>query len=454
MNNSSLNGWSPSSADTAPHIVIVGAGFGGLWAAKALADKPVQVTLIDRNNYHTFLPLLYQVAAAELEPEQIGYPVRGILRHMENVHFALAEVTAINPGQNTLTTTTGKIRYDILILAAGSTTQFFGIPGAAAHTFSLKTMDEAVHLRNHILYCFERAANTSDDAERCRLLTFVVVGGGATGVEYAGALAELIYGPVKKDFPEIDIDLVSILLVEASNQLLSAMPENSSLYAQEQLQKMGVELHLNMPVTAVSSTSLTFADGSARETETVIWVAGVGGESLPAASGLEVLGNGRVPVEPSLQLAHYDNIYAVGDLAAFADKNDNLLPMVAQVAMQQGHWAARNILRQLDNLPVEPFLYKDKGTMATIGRNRAVVSLSGRAFNGFLAWIIWLFIHIFYLIGFRNRIMVMISWAFKYLKFEQTVRLILPSSPAMKRDVNRLEPEQNLSEKIDETPSN
>lgn len=454
MNNSSLNGASPSSADTTPHIVIVGAGFGGLWAAKALADKPVRVTLLDKNNYHTFLPLLYQVAAAELEPEQIGYPVRGILRHMENVQFALAEVTAVNPGQNTFTTTDGDIRYDYLILAAGSTTQFFGIPGAAAHAYSLKTMDEAVYLRNHILSCFERAASTDDDAERRRLLTFVVVGGGATGVEYAGALAELIYGPVKKDFPEIDIDQVSILLAEASDQLLNAMPENSSLYAAEQLQKMGVELLLNTPVTAVSPTSLTFADGSARETETVVWVAGVGGESLPAASGLEVLGNGRVPVKPSLQVDHHDNIYVVGDLAAFADEDNNLLPMVAQVAMQQGHWAARNILRQLRNLPLEPFEYKDKGTMATIGRNRAVVSLYGRAFNGFLAWIIWLFIHIFYLIGFRNRIMVMISWAFKYMNFEQTVRLILPSSPAMKRDLNRVENEQNPLEKIDETPSN
>ena len=437
--------------NSVPHIVIIGAGFGGLWAARALADQPVRVTLLDRNNYHTFLPLLYQVAAAEIEPEQIGYPVRGILRHMKNVNFALADVTAVNPAQNSITTTKEEIEYDYLMLATGSTTQFFGIPGAAEHAFSLKTMEEAVYLRNHILARFERAANTTDEAVRQRLLTFVVVGGGPTGVEYAGALSELIYGPIKKDFPEIDIDLVSIILVEASDKVLNGMPEKSSQYAQEQLQKMKVDLLLNTPVTAVSANSLTFADGSTQETDTVVWVAGVGGESLAAASGLDVLGNGRVPVMPSLQLAHHDNIYVVGDLAAFVDEKENYLPMVAQVAMQQGHRAAKNILRQINNQPVTPFQYKDKGSMATIGRNRAVAAFNGRAFNGFFAWFIWLFIHIFYLIGFRNRIMVMLSWAIRYLTFEQTVRLILPSSFAIQNYLERIENEPQAVENIYES---
>lgn len=437
-NNRSQENLAAGLAESVPHVVIVGAGFGGLWAARKLAGKPVRVTLYDRNNYHTFQPLLYQVAAAEIEAEQIGYPVRGILRHMKNVQFALANVTAVNPNRHSIITSEAEIDYDYLILATGSVTQFFATPGAAEHAFPLKSMAEAVYLRNHILSCFEKAAQTEDEALRRQLLTFVVVGAGPTGVEYAGALAELIYGPLKKDFPEIDMDLVSIMLVEAADRVLNAMLEESSVYAQNQLTKMGVDLRLNLSVTAVSATDLSFADGTAQPTNTVVWVAGVGGESLPAESGIDVLRNGRVPVQPTLQLANHPTIYVVGDLAAFAEEEDELLPMVAQVAMQQGELAAKNIVRQLNDKPLEPFQYKDKGTMATIGRNRAVVNLNGRAFKGFFAWVIWLFIHILYLIGFRNRIVVMISWAIRYLTFEQTVRLILPSSFAVKGLLNRL----------------
>jgi NADH dehydrogenase len=429
----------PEFADAEPHVVIVGAGFGGLWAARILADKPLRVTLYDRHNYHTFQPLLYQVAAAEIEAEQIGYPVRGILRHMKNVQFALANITAVNPHHNSITTSEAEISYDYLILATGSVTQFFGTPGAAEHAFSLKSMEEAVYLRNHILSCFEEAAHSQDEALRRQLLTFVVVGAGPTGVEYAGALSELIYGPLKKDFPEIDMDLVSIVLVEAADRVLNTMPAESSEYAIKQLTKMGVTVRLNLPVTAVSATDLSFEDGSTQQTNTVVWVAGVGGESLPAESGIEVLRNGRVPVQPSLNLDNYHNIYVIGDLAAFRDEEDELLPMVAQVAMQQGDWAARNILRQINDQPLAPFKYRDKGTMATIGRNRAVVDLNGRVFNGIFAWFIWLFVHIFYLIGFRNRVMVMLTWAIRYLTFEQMVRLILPSKSVTKESILQLE---------------
>jgi NADH dehydrogenase len=426
-----VSGSNHAVTDSLPHVAVVGAGFGGLWAIRKLAHRPVRVTLFDRNNYHTFQPLLYQVAAAEIEPEQIGYPVRGILRNMPDVSFALAEVTAVNPQTQTITANGEQIAYDYLILATGSVTQFFGTPGTAEHAFSLKSMEEAVLLRNHILTCFERAVQ-ADAGLRQRLLTFVVVGGGPTGVEYAGALSELVRGPLSKDFPELDICEVSIVLVEATGLLLGAMPEKLRNYATEQVKKMGIVLRLETRVTAVTPTHVTFQDGTMIPTSTVVWVAGVGGEAVAQNSGIEVLRNGRVPVRPTLQLPNHDNIYVIGDLAAF-EQDDKQLPMVAQVAIQQGTQAARNILRQLADEPPQPFRYKDKGSMATIGRNKAVADINGRHLTGFLAWLIWLFIHILYIIGFRNQIVVLFTWAYRYLTFEQTVRLILPSHRAVQK---------------------
>lgn len=412
-------------------MVIVGAGFGGIWAAKELADQPVRVTLLDKNNYHTFQPLLYQVAAAEIEPEQIGYPVRGILRRMPNITFTLAEVTAVNLPTQTVTTTHAELAYDYLILATGSITQFFGTPGAADHTFSLKTMEEGVKLRNHILICFERAVQAAP-AERRRLLTFVVVGGGPTGVEYAGALSELVHGPLRKDFPELNMEDVSIVLLEAAGRILGGMSESLSDYAGQSLQRMKVEVRLEKRVTAVTATDVTLHDGSKIPTHTVVWVAGVGGETLAKESGVDVLANGRVPVLPTLQLPQHERVFAIGDLAAYPAEGDaasgQYLPMVAQVAIQQGIHAAQNIGRHQLGLPLTPFHYWDKGSMATIGRNKAVVDWRGRAFTGFLAWLIWGVVHIMYLIGFRNRLMVMLSWAWRYFTFEQTVRLIMPSN--------------------------
>lgn len=415
------------NGDKKPHVVIVGAGFGGIWAARELADQPVRVTLLDKNNFHTFLPLLYQVAAAEIEPEQIGYPVRGILRQMPNVSFALGEVTAVNLSAQTLTTTDAELAYDYLILATGSITQFFNIPGAARHTFSLKTMEEGVQLRNHILACFEHAVHASAE-ERRRLLAFVVVGGGPTGVEYAGALSELVQGPLRKDFPELDVAEVSIVLVEAAGRLLGGMSESLSTYAVRKLQKMKVDVRLEKRVTAVTATAVTLHDETQIPTYTVVWVAGVGGEPLASKSEIEVLGNGRIPVRPTLQLAEHENVFAVGDLAAFPADEGGWLPMVAQVAIQQGRQAAQNIQRHLQGESLIPFRYQDKGSMATIGRNKAVVDWHGRALTGFPAWIIWSVIHIMYLIGFRNRVIVMITWAWRYITYEQMVRLIMPGT--------------------------
>lgn len=436
--------------DSLPHVAIVGAGFAGLWAARELTKQPVRVTLFDRNNYHTFQPLLYQVAAAEIEPEQIAYPVRAVLRRRPNITFALADVTAVDLAAQTLTADGEEIAYDYLLLATGSVTQFFGIPGAAAYSFSLKSMEEAMLLRNHILTCFERAVPADAELRR-RLLTFVVVGGGPTGVEYAGALSELIRGPLRKDFPELNIAEVSVVLVEAVDRLLLAMPEKLSQYTAEQIRKMGIELRLNTEVTAVTPTEVHLKDGSTITTNSVVWVAGVGGEKLPEDSGIAVQRNGRVPVRPTLQLPEHENVYTIGDLAAF-EQDGEPLPMVAQVAIQQGVHAAHNILRQLAGEAPEAFRYQDKGSMATIGRNRAVAELNGRSLTGFPAWVIWLFVHILYIVGFRNRIMVLFTWAWRYITFEQTVRLILPSSFAIRAYFARFQRFEELERPYEAAP--
>lgn len=411
-----------------PRVVIVGAGFAGLWAAKALADAPVELYLLDRHNYHTFLPLLYQVAAAEIEPGQIGYPIRAILRDVKNIHFILADVQRVDLVAQTVKTATASIPYDYLVLATGSISRFFGIPGAEEHAYSLKTMEEGIELRNHILRCFERANQEPNEAHRRRLLTFAVVGGGPTGVEYAGALSELIQGPLAKDYPELDLDEVRVVLLEAADRLLLAMPSKLSRYAVERLQRMGVEVRLRAMVNEVTPESVHLQDGGAIATETVVWVAGVQGEGVARHSGLPALPDGRVEVLPTLHLPDYANVYVAGDLAAFAEEDGRYLPMVAPVATQQGTTVAENIKRQLQGEKLRPFKYNDKGNMSTIGRNAAVAHIGGRALSGFVAWLIWLAVHLYNLIGFRNRIMVLINWAWSYFFYERVVRLIIPDT--------------------------
>ena len=412
--------------DVRPHVVVVGAGFGGLWTAKALANAPVRVTVFDKNNYHTFLPLLYQVAAAELAPEQIGYPVRAILRDYENVEFALAEVTAVHLEDNRIDVSGHTIEYDYLVLASGSVSNFFGIKGAVEHAFSLKTLSEGIALRNHILHCFELAMYEPDEAARRALLTFVVAGGGPTGVEYAGALSELIYGPLAGDYPSLNMDEVKIVVVEAAADLLSAMPVHLRSYARTRLEKMRVEVLLDTLVTAVSENEVAFKDGASIETKTVVWTAGVGGDALARSLDLDLTGNGRLVVEPTLQLPSFPDVFVIGDLAGFATE-DGYLPMLAPVATQQGTAVGENIKRALAGDALFAFSYKDRGSMATIGRNKAVAMIGGRAFAGIMAWLVWLVIHLRNLIGFRNRLTVLINWAWSYLFFDRVVRLILPS---------------------------
>ena len=412
---------------TRPRVVIVGAGFGGLWAARAFAHTPFQVLLIDRNNYHTFLPLLYQVAAAEVEPEEIIYPVRSILRPLRNVDFLLADVKKIDFAARTLETTVSTVPYDFLILAAGSTTHFFGVAGAADHAFTLKTLDDGIRLRNHILCGFERAAKDPDAQSRRRRLTYTIVGGGPTGVEYAGALAELLRGPLQRDFPKLDFHDARVLLIEGAERLLLSLPARLGRYALHRLQSMGVEVRLKTVVDRVEAGEVHLKDGASIATETTIWTAGVRGEPAATAWGLPTDGGGRVPVEPTLEVLGLPGVYVIGDLAHSEEKGATL-PMVAPVATQQGTTAARNIQRHEAGKPPLAFHYRDRGMMATIGRNAAVAHIGGLAFTGFVAWLAWLGVHLIKLIGFRNRLFVLMNWAWDYFLFERMVRLILPAT--------------------------
>ncbi len=418
-----------------PRVVVVGAGFGGLWTTRALAKQPVDVLLLDKDNYHAFWPLLYQVAAAELEAEQIGYPVRRILRNQQNATFVMDKVRHVDFLEQRLETTQQSIAYDYLVLALGSSTSYFGIPGAMKYTFPLKTMEEGVVLRNHILRCFEQALQEPDPARRRQLLTFVIVGGGPTGVEYAGALSELIYGPMAKDYRGLQLDEVCIVLVEMLDTLLNGMHPKLGRYALQRLLEKQVRVKLNTAVAEVTDEAVHFKDGSMLETETVVWTAGVRGAPLAEEWGLPTTKGGRVAVLPSLQAPNLPNVYVVGDLAAFEGKDGNPLPMLAPVAMQQGEHAAHNIMRQIEGLDPIPFRYRDKGALATIGRSAAVADIFGRAFTGFVAWLIWLGVHLFQLIGFRNRLVVLINWAWSYIYFERMVRLILPRREAFDKAV-------------------
>ncbi len=410
---------------TRPRVVIVGAGFAGLWAARALARLPLDVVVVDRNNYHTFLPLLYQVAAAELEPEDIIYPVRSILHRYPNIRFMMGEVTAIDMDQHKVRAGNRGLSYDYLILSIGSKAHYFGVIGAEEHAYPLKTLDDAILLRNHILCRFEAASYEPDENLRREMLTFTIVGGGPTGVEFAGALAELVRVPLRRDYPSLDFHQVHILLLEATDRLLIGVPERLHNYTIKHLTHMGVDVQLNSPVSQITSRSVIMKDGRTLPTETVVWTAGVGGLSLPQNWNFPTRRNGQVDVLPTLQVAGHSDIYIAGDLA-HVEQDGHPLQLIATVATQEGEWAARNIRRQVSGAEPEPFQYHDPGMLAVTGRNAAVVRLGKYTFTGFPAWVIWLSVHLYRLIGFRNRLSVLINWAWDYLFYDRVVRLITP----------------------------
>lgn len=421
-------------------VVVVGMGFGGLSAAKALAGNGVEIIMLDRNNYHLFQPLLYQVATAGLEQESIAYPIRALARKWKNASFRLSEVTGVDLINKTVSTDSGPVDYDYLVLASGSRTNFFGNESIKKHAFDLKQLSHSEILRNHILNLFEKASRVHDQTERRKLLTFVVVGGGPTGVEFAGALQELVTHVLSQDYPEIATSETRVILVEASSSLLTAMPEKLRDYALDRLQKMGVEVLLNTLVTGADADHVTLENlklvvtgadadqvimesGKVIDTNTLFWSAGVSAAELAGKIGVPQAAGGRIPVLPDLSLEGYPDVFVIGDMSCVM-QNARPLPMMAPVASQQGRYVAQVILARETGETVPPFRYHDKGSMATIGRNSAVAVTNGFAVSGYAAWLAWLLLHLYYLIGFRNRILVLMNWAYYYFFHERQVRLI------------------------------
>lgn len=413
------------------HVVIVGVGFAGLFAAKKFFRKDVRVTLIDRHNYHTFNPLLYQVGAGELDPEQVAYPVRSVIRKRSNIDFLMATVTGIKFNKKTVVTDRGEINYDYLILAPGSGPNYFNTKGAENNSAILKTLDDSISLKNRILSLFEKATRCSDPEERKKCLTFIIIGGGPTGVEFAGAFAELVHGPFKKDFPGIQPEEVDIRVIDVGKRILPMYSEKSSAYAARILEKIGVKVMTEKQVTAIDKEAVRFSNGEVLKSSTILWTAGVSGVSLKTDLKVPARRDLRLAVDDTLRMQGYEEVFVCGDLA-FLEQDGMPLPMNAPVASQQGEYAAMNILRTIENKELKRFRYADRGAMVTIGRNSAVAKYKKLEVRGFIAWIMWIFIHIFYLIGFRNKIFVMINWFRDYIMFERSGRMIIPSEKVKK----------------------
>jgi NADH dehydrogenase len=424
------------------HVVILGGGFGGLDAARAFRGADVRVTLLDRHNYHLFQPLLYQVATAALSPGDVASPIRWILRHQKNVRVLLAEARAIDPARHQVVMDSGAMSYDYLIVATGAAHAYFGHPEWAARAPGLKTLDDALEMRRRVLLAFESAERESDPGRQRRFLTFVIVGGGPTGVELAGALAEIARQSLRQDFRNIRPESARIILLEGSPSLLAAFPDHLRAAARKALERLGVEVRTGSIVTDIDAEGVVWRSGgqaapaSAKasagqgdahveriEAHTVLWAAGVAASPLAQSLGVPLDRVGRVSAEPTLQVPGLPKIFVVGDVCAL-QQDGRLLPGVAQVAMQEGAHAARNILRAIQGKPMTPFRYRDYGTMAVIGRGSAVADIGPVETSGFLAWIFWLFLHIFWLIGFRNRLAVLGEWAWSYITMQRRVRLI------------------------------
>lgn len=412
-----------------PKIIIIGAGFGGLFAARTLAGKPVDVLLVDRQNFHTFTPLLYQVATCALDPSEIAYPVRSIFRGKDNIRFLLGNVTAINTQERVITIATSDQErqepYDYLVLATGSVPTYFGNNSFQAHSLELRTLSDSVKLRNHVLQLFEKAAWTEDAALREALTTIVVVGGGPTGLETAGAIYELYNYVLKKEYGRFHLK-TRVILVEMLPHLLAPYPDDLRRAALQQLQSLGVEVLLEKRVAEVTADHITLGDGEIIPTHTLIWAAGVKASPVAELLGVSLARGGRLPIEPTTAVKGIDHVFAVGDMTHLEDPNGQPYPMLIPVAQQQAILAAQNILAHLNGQPLKTFTYLDRGIMATIGRSRAVAWLYNRLpLKGFMAWMVWLIFHLLTLLGFRNRLNVLVNWVWNYFTYDRSVRIIL-----------------------------
>jgi len=436
---------------TDPRIVIVGAGFGGLSAAKALAGKPFDVTVIDQHNYHLFQPLLYQVATASLSPAEIASPIRAILQRAQNVNVMLGKVSGIDLERREVLAEGRRIPYDSLVLATGAQHAYFGHGDWAAFAPGLKTIDDATYIRRRILLAFEKAETETDPAERARLLNFVIVGGGPTGVEMAGAIAELANRALAEDFRSIDPRSARIILVEAAPRLLTPFDPPLSEAARTSLEQLGVEVRLGTPVTALDAAGV--AVGTERiEARTVIWGAGVIASPAGQWLGADTDRAGRVKVAPDLSVPGHPDIFVIGDTAAIDDANGNPLPGVAPVAKQQGNYIAALLIARRNGKTVAPFRYRDLGSLATIGRKRAVIQMGRFKMKGFFAWVLWCVAHIYYLIGFRNRFVVAISWLWNYITFQRATRLITGMSGASMEALPLPEDEKEILRRAHDEP--
>jgi NADH dehydrogenase len=406
-----------------PQVIIIGAGFGGLEAAKKLACKDVRLTVIDRTNYHLFQPLLYQVATAALSPADIAAPIRGILSKCKNVEVVLAEVESVDVEAKKVKTKDRVFDYDYLIIATGARHSYFGHDEWEKLAPGLKSLEDAVELRRRILLAFEFAEKTTDEAERKAAMTFVVIGGGPTGVEMAGAIAEISRYTLAKDFRHIDPSEARVILIEGASRLLAAYPPDLSESARKQLVELGVEVRTDARVTNVTESGVQ-ADGEFIPCRVKIWAAGNTASFVGKTLIAPVDRVGRVVVNDDLTIPGHSEVQVIGDLANFSHQTGEPLPGVSPVAMQQGRQAARNVLRMIRGEKPQPFRYFDKGSMATIGRNKAVADLKFFHLSGFPAWLAWLFVHIIFLVGFRNRLLVLIQWAWAYLSFDKGARLI------------------------------
>lgn len=424
-------------AGARPQVVIVGAGFGGLATARSLADAPVDVTLVDRHNFHTFLPLLYQVATAGLNPADVAHPVRGIFQGQANVSFRHAELAGVDWEARRLGFADGTdLAFDHLVVAAGSATNFFGVEGAETYAFPLYSLAEATQLRNHVLDRFE-AADRDHDLVEDGALTAVVVGGGPTGVEVAGALSELFRHVMSRDFHDLAVGRARVLLVEQQEALLPPFHTDSRFYARQALIARGVEVRLGESVADITATRVTLGSGEVVPAHTLVWAAGVQANPVAAALGIEQGRGGRIVVGDDLQVPGRPGVFAVGDVAAIPDRQwfrrsspGATLPQLAPVAMQSGRHAARQIRRLVAGRRTRPFRYLDKGTMATVGRRAAVAELPARIrLHGSPAWLAWLALHLLTLVGFRNRISVFVNWAWSYLTWDRGPRLIFTPLP-------------------------